>query len=283
MEIIQIKDLQNMKGKWTRNFHIAVECQSKKSRECKKSYCIVYKTYYHHLKKNNGKIICQKCAQIGRYRNSVDETYFDIIDTPNKAYILGLLWADGSVDSRRLRLSLQEADKHILDEIKQELKYTGELRLISKEKILKWVQTDYDYKNQYSLEITCSPILCQRLLDLGFGIKHTRVENLPNIDDLFFWDFLRGFFDGDGCISSYKNNNCSTTTWQARISSISTVFKEFIKKKLQTYGMACYTSKHHLIIKQRKSLSIFLKTLYNHSELRFQRKYIKSRECLARQ
>ena len=32
----------------------------------------------------------------GRRKYNLDESYFDVIDNPNKAYILGLLFADGN-------------------------------------------------------------------------------------------------------------------------------------------------------------------------------------------
>lgn len=43
----------------------------------------------------------------------IDEKYFDVIDTPDKAYIIGLLYADGynNMSSHRVSLSLQETDK----------------------------------------------------------------------------------------------------------------------------------------------------------------------------
>ena len=52
----------------------------------------------------------------GKRKYNLDEHYFDKIDTPNKAYILGLLFADGnnSLVKSTIRISLQESDKDIL-------------------------------------------------------------------------------------------------------------------------------------------------------------------------
>ena len=55
---------------------------------------------------------------------SVDETFFDTIDTEVKAYVLGLFYADGCVDETgKLRISL--IDKEMIEQLKEVLKYTG--------------------------------------------------------------------------------------------------------------------------------------------------------------
>lgn len=48
-----------------------------------------------------------------------NDTFFDSIDTPDKAYILGLLYADGSItqDLGRTTISLQEHDVDVLEKI----------------------------------------------------------------------------------------------------------------------------------------------------------------------
>ena len=55
---------------------------------------------------------------------NLNEHYFDIIDTKDKAYILGFLYADGCIgrygkynDSYNIILSLVETDKKILEDI----------------------------------------------------------------------------------------------------------------------------------------------------------------------
>lgn len=53
---------------------------------------------------------------------TINEHYFDEIDTPNKAYILGFLYADGTNNgSDTVSLSLQERDVGILQKIQREI------------------------------------------------------------------------------------------------------------------------------------------------------------------
>ena len=61
---------------------------------------------------------------------NVDDNYFNKIDNQNKAYILGLLYADGCnyENTGTIKIDLQIDDEELLDKIKNELKYTGELK-----------------------------------------------------------------------------------------------------------------------------------------------------------
>ena len=43
-----------------------------------------------------------------------DENMFNKIDTPEKAYILGFILADGAIDDRAIELSVSLSDKEIL-------------------------------------------------------------------------------------------------------------------------------------------------------------------------
>lgn len=75
------------------------------------------KTTIGTLLKNNG--IKLNKNGISQRKYYVDEYYFDNIDTPNKAYILGFLYADGCNFTPRhlVRLSLQEKDYEILEKL----------------------------------------------------------------------------------------------------------------------------------------------------------------------
>lgn len=65
-----------------------------------------------NLLKKNG-------VDIDRYTYHFNEHYFDAIDSQDKAYILGMLWADGynGVDKGSIILELQEKDKELLEKI----------------------------------------------------------------------------------------------------------------------------------------------------------------------
>lgn len=57
----------------------------------------------------------------------VNEDYFETIDTPEKAYWLGLLYADGHVtkEKDRVIISLQERDGYLVEQFAKDINYTG--------------------------------------------------------------------------------------------------------------------------------------------------------------
>lgn len=58
----------------------------------------------------------------------------------------------------------------------------------------------------------------------------------PKIDNIFLTDFIRGFFDGDGCITYQKNEKCYTSS----IISASELFISYLfnvlKKEIDGFG-----------------------------------------------
>lgn len=124
---------------------------------------------------------------------TLDENYFDTINSSNKAYILGFIYADGSVSKRgNLTICLSKKDTEILEFIKEELNYSG---VISSKLI---------NKNEYSLLSIDSKVMVNRLIELGIVPNKTYNSSvLPTIPKEYFNDTLRGYFDGDGSI--YKN------------------------------------------------------------------------------
>lgn len=59
-------------------------------------------------------------------KHNYDETYFDEINTPEKAYFLGLFYADGCNHEHpttgEISISLQIEDRCVIDKLKKEIK-----------------------------------------------------------------------------------------------------------------------------------------------------------------
>lgn len=125
---------------------------------------------------------------------SLNENYFDVIDTQEKAYILGFLAADGCVHKNTITLSLQENDKHILDEINT---------LLGSNRHLYYIKRDVG-KNQYRLAIT-NQHMAQQLKNKGIiENKSLKFEFPECITDELLPHFLRGLLDGDGSIGKTR-------------------------------------------------------------------------------
>ncbi len=140
-------------------------------------------------------------SQLSR-KYALDESYFDKIDTEQKAYFLGLLYADGYHNEKRysFKISLQEEDVCVIECLKRELNTDRPLSLEDKGK---------GRKKQIALYIS-SKKLSQSLSTLGF--KQSKSFNLkwPEeslVPKKLLQHFIRGYFDGDGCIYFNKTKN----------------------------------------------------------------------------
>lgn len=144
--------------------------------------------------KNNG-IIVKKCAEINR-KNNFNEDYFEKIDTEDKAYFLGLLYADGNIylKRNRVQITLQKKDKYILEEFSKFINSTAKL-YVDREKYYKLI---LDSKKMVKdlINLGCIP---KKSLKLKFPSCEQVPENLMN-------HFIRGYFDGDGSISNSGTN-----------------------------------------------------------------------------
>lgn len=132
------------------------------------------------------------------------------------AYIVGYIYADGSIDiinpkSKGLELACDVKDREIIDCIAKELNLTNLVKIYSiKSQIL---LNKYLYNNRQMCRLKVYNNDFIELLEL-YGIKSRKTwldYPLPNIPDTKICHFLRGVFDGDGCISFTSNEKYSVT------------------------------------------------------------------------
>lgn len=120
-----------------------------------------------------------------------DLDFFEVINTEEKAYWLGFLYADGYVSYRgSISLSLQEKDVDHLKLFRKALK-ADDISLVYKKDV-----------NAYSLNL-CSVKMSEDLIKLGCIQKKSLVLKFPTYDQVpkdLINHFMRGYFDGDGCI-----------------------------------------------------------------------------------
>ena len=138
------------------------------------------------------------------YRYDVDQTYFEKIDTREKAYFLGFLMSDGNVQDSGFRIALKADDREILERFAAELKYDGDLAFVKPRHKLKKNGEMGVSSPQYKLSINKSK-MAQDLIKLGCMKNKTWKLRFPTNDQVpleFIPDFLRGYCDGDGTISS---------------------------------------------------------------------------------
>lgn len=141
----------------------------------------------------------------GSKRTFVNDDYFSKIDSEDKAYFLGLLFADGCLVchekfQKRITISLQNRDSYILNEMKKYLNYQGNIIFRKRQQPT--------HKDQETLNIT-SDKLCNDLISLGCVPNKSLILQFPvnKIPENLMRHFIRGLFDGDGSISSQKKTS----------------------------------------------------------------------------
>jgi intein-encoded DNA endonuclease-like protein len=143
-----------------------------------------------------------------------DRNYFKKIDSERKAYVLGFFFADGSVSLKKcsIRLRLAEKDKEILLKIADELKITKPLKYFCQGgRYPSWELAFYGID------------VCRDLIDLGCVCSKSDKLVFPKIRKDLVRHFIRGYFDGDGCIAiDYKRKRshisiCSTPAFNESI------------------------------------------------------------------
>lgn len=122
-------------------------------------------------------------------KHPVLHSYFESIDTEDKAYFLGFLYADGYNNESKgiIQINLQARDRDVLDKLSFIVQPTKNLYYIPK-------------KEQYSMVI-CSKKMSQDLAKWGCVQRKTFGLQFPTFlkEDLIR-HFIRGYFDGDGCV-----------------------------------------------------------------------------------
>lgn len=149
------------------------------------------------LLKNEGFDTTQMIGQKTRSK-SLNENYFDNINTPNKAYILGWIMSDGYVSKNKLVFGLK--DLEILEFIKSEMESGHKISEI----FVYDKRTNKTYQ-QYVLQI-CSKKISKSLNELGIYQAKSFTVDLPKIDKILYPHLIRGLFDGDGYIGEGKNS-----------------------------------------------------------------------------
>ena len=201
--------------------------------------------------------------------------YFDNIDTPNKAYILGLIFADGNNFSGgrhyTITIVLQEEDFEVLESIRKEIEY--EHPLFYDQRNIK----NPKHKNTYRLVIQ-DEYMSKQLNNLGVvNNKSLKVKFPDYISDELMPHFIRGYFDGDGSISyDYKRNKahtslCGTYDFVSHVSEIlhNMGVNNYITHPKQSGDHNTYVMKTC----GNKSTYNYLTWLYTDAGIKMERKY----------
>ncbi|WJJ55301.1 hypothetical protein QB910_000057 [Dabrowskivirus KKP3916] len=215
-----------------------------------------------------------------------DEDFFEVIDTEDKAYWLGFIYADGYVSSNRkygqkvvgLLLSNEDYD-HVR-------KFNSSIKSSYPIKTYESLNTfgEREYTSSYARVVITSDKMFNDLVDKGVVEHKTNVLKFPSVDILpvdLQRHFIRGYFDGDGCIT-WTGNEIS----RVNLKIVGT--PEFIKGMLDASGVTArielrYKDRDNVVtavLARKHGLIKFLDYMYKKSSIHLGRKYNKYVEVM---
>jgi hypothetical protein len=216
-----------------------------------------------------------------RRRYIINHNFFSKIDTPEKAYVFGFLLADGYNNVQRgvIETCCAIKDKDILEKINSSADSTYKI----KEYLVKG--------KRYCRLFWSSEQMSQDLVKLGCGQKKTFLIDFVDFGEKYQHHFIRGFFDGDGCISYTfaKRDNCYGNSFLSVITFTSTEkfccgLKNYLLEKLGINAtMLCRFPERNnnirtLQISGNIQVALLRDWIYNGATIFLDRKYKKFEE-----
>lgn len=224
------------------------------------------------------RLLNRKNIPLRNSRFSFNQDYFEIIDTEHKAYWLGFMYADGYVNSKvnTVSLRLKNDDDYILKQFAKDLDSNIPIKYYSHTH--KLPSSGKMHTLHYASITICNEKIKEDLIGQGCFENKTLMLHFPfHIPNHLYKDFIRGYMDGDGCITYCGKQKCGVQEFkvsfcgtQEMLNGIQKVFG--YNKKL---GKRWNDNKNNyaLDISGNRQVYTFLTTLYENATIYLERKY----------
>lgn len=225
-----------------------------------------------------------------RKHREFNNNYFNSIETPNQAYWLGFIYADGWISIKKAKaglegshyefaMELQRGDEYMLEELNNELggkhiikQIKKDFRIINNREV---THTETSLLRVYSKEIVMG------LMSNGIDLNKTKSDTFPIVSDDLFPDFLRGYIDGDGCIHMMNGRTLAVHITGANLKCfeyLQNVLSERydISTKIYKEDIAGYQTKYRLYCFRKDDAKRLLDMIYHDkNSIKLKRKYDK--------
>ena len=193
----------------------------------------------------------------------------------NLAYAIGLITADGNLSKDKRHIIFVSKDIQLIKTFK---------RCLGLQQKVCQKNSGYAPTKKYFFVQFGDVHFYNFLLHIGLRPSKSKTLREVKVPQRFFFDFLRGLFDGDGSIYSYWDKRWkSSFLFYAVIASASNDFIIWLQKKI--YKLAkihghitkCYYSEIRQLKYAKREAKILLKKMYYSKKLpMLKRKYIKT-------
>lgn len=185
-------------------------------------------------------------------KKKVDSHFFDVIDTEEKAYWLGFLYADGYVTAERVELCVQARDRNHLLKFKKSIDSQHDIQ--TKKMTLNGKKFE---ANRVSIN---DKMLVSALAKHGCTQKKSLSISFPQLSSReLYRHFVRGYFDGDGSITNHGNSYFAC--------EFSCASESFMKSMKDYMKEVCHIKT--ILTKDARSLVLKLRTTSRWEAVRF--------------
>ena len=216
-------------------------------------------------------------GKVTKKKYHVNENFFKVIDTEEKAYILGFICADGHVTHFDLQIQVAKQDEEILYKIKKALNSNHPIRQFYKKNPYEKSENKETLQTRVRI---CGVDLVKPLIEMGLANHKTYTLNssiLKYVPKYLVRDFLRGYFDGDGCIffgkkysSGVKHNVMASGNEEFLLGT----FQKYFPIPNKLYKASRSKQNYTWCISRKEKCIEFLHYLYYNSSIFLSRKYL---------
>jgi len=205
-------------------------------------------------------------------KHKIKEDYFENINNEEKAYVLGFLYADGCNTRKGLGMFLQKRDKKFLERIISCLLENKEdVKLLCKEN---------KKTNSYGF-ILSRKAISESLTKQGCVPNKSLILRFPTQkqvrSDLVF-HFIRGYFDGDGCVTYNKKKDLLQVTFLGTEEFLLELQKILFLKNIDSFLYDIKETKIKNLYISLNSREKLYKELYKNSTIFLKRKFKKFKQ-----
>lgn len=229
------------------------------------------------LKKNK---IDRRSAEECHRKYPIYEDFFDIIDTEEKVYFLGFLYADGCnhKNANYISLGLKQTDRDILVQLAS-LIYKEE-----PESHVKIQDRTHENKGITTYFTINSKHICEQLEKLGCYQAKTFKLEYPNwMPEHLHRHFIRGYFDGDGGFNVNTNKGQGSSMKITSTLKFVIKVKNIIESQLDVHFSvykAIHSDVYDISMSGDRAVRKVLDWLYDSSSIYLERKYVKYKRLL---
>lgn len=213
------------------------------------------------------------CLGLKKSIHHCNYDYFKNIDTEDKAYWLGFIYADGNVNNAKntLRINLQGGDYRHLSKLNKCIEGNFNVRVFDEK------HGDKTYPMcqilVYSTNMVCD------LINHGVVPNKTDKIIFPELQNDLIRHFIRGYFDGDGSICERKHKKrlsdlaCSFTCGSLQF--LEKLRQILFENNIKSYLVNTEGNKTYLSFAGLQNPDTFLHYIYDDATIYLDRKYYK--------